>query len=55
MIWGHDDVASEGHLESVLSEYIERYNSHRPHSELDDCTPAEVEANYRHRSHAPAA
>ena len=42
-------------LEIATCEWISWFNSERIHSELQDLTPLEVEANYRDESHVKAA
>ncbi|MGQ0431876.1 MAG: IS3 family transposase [Microthrixaceae bacterium] len=42
-------------LEIATCGWVSWFNDERFHGELDDLTPAEVEADYRHRSHATAA
>ncbi len=42
-------------LETATCAWVSWFNEERIHSELDDCTPAEVEAEYRHKSQASAA
>jgi putative transposase len=33
-------ILGRRHLEAVLAEYVEHYNSHRPHRSLSQCSPA---------------
>jgi putative transposase len=42
-------------LEIATCAWVSWFNNERLHGELDDCTPAEVEDSYRHRSQADAA
>jgi putative transposase len=42
-------------LEVAACGWVSWFNEERIHGELDDLTPAEVEANYRHRSQPTAA
>ena len=42
-------------LEPATCGWVSWFNEERLHSELDDQTPAEVEADYRHRSQPDAA
>jgi putative transposase len=42
-------------LEIATCAWVSWFNEERLHSELDDRTPAEVEADYRHRSQPDAA
>jgi len=42
-------------LETATCAWVAWFNEERLHSELDDRTPAEVEADYRHKSQANAA
>ena len=37
-------------LEIAICAWVSRFNDERLHGELDDRTPAEVEADYGHRS-----
>ena len=41
-------------LEPATSGWVSWFNEERLHSELDDLTPAEFEADYRHRSRPDA-
>ena len=42
-------------LETATCAWVSWFNEERLHSELDDMTPVEFEANYRHQSQASAA
>jgi putative transposase len=42
-------------LEPATCGWVSWFNEERLHSELDDMTPAEFEAEYRHRSQPDAA
>jgi putative transposase len=42
-------------LEIATCGWVAWFNEERMHSELDDRTPAEVEAEYRHKSQPDAA
>ncbi len=42
-------------LETATCAWVSSFNEERLHSELDDQMPAEIEADYRHRSQPEAA
>ena len=42
-------------LETATCAWVAWFNEERLHGELHDLTPAELEANYRHRSQPEAA
>ncbi|MGH9105310.1 MAG: integrase core domain-containing protein [Acidimicrobiales bacterium] len=37
-------ILGRRHLEAVLADYVEHYNSHRPHRSLSQCSPAAPDA-----------
>jgi transposase InsO family protein len=43
-------IVSQRHLLAVLAEYVEHYNSHRPHQSLDQTSPVPTPANAIARS-----
>ncbi len=51
LIWPHGPWRDRDHLEAAVLEWVDWFNTERPHESIDDLTPIQVEElHYRHRT-----
>lgn len=51
LIWPHGPWRDRDHLEAAVLDWVEWFNTERPHESIDDLTPIQVEnLHYRYRT-----